>query len=89
MIDLCARQSTNVIGTIKVLFLNSHPRIGVLILEREEGRQRERERQRERNINRLPPVRAPTGCQTHSLGRGPDKKSDPQPFGVQNNAPTN
>lgn len=44
-------------------FLNAHPRIYLLILEKEEG-----EREKEKNIDQLSPVRAPYGNQTHDLG---------------------
>ena len=42
----------------------------------------------ERNIDLLPPTHAPTGDQTHSPGVCPDQGSNPQPFGVQDDAPT-
>ena len=53
----------------------------------------EREKEKEssmwdRNINQLPPLHAPTGIQTHSLGMCPDRGSNPQPWGAQDNAPT-
>ena len=43
----------------------------------------------ERNINQLPPVWAPTGDQTHSLGVCPDWESNPQHFGAWEDASTN
>ena len=51
--------------------------------------------ERERNIDvtekldRLPPVRALPGNQTHNLGRCPDQESNLQPFGVWDDAPAN
>ena len=41
----------------------------------------------ERNIDQLPPIRTPTGDQTHNLGMCPDQESNPQAFGVQDSAP--
>ena len=43
----------------------------------------------ERKINRLPPVHAPTKDWTCNLGMCPEQKSNPQPFGVWDGAPTN
>ena len=43
----------------------------------------------ERSINWLPPKCALTGDQTCNWGMCPDGKANPQPFGVQDNAPTN
>ena len=51
-----------------------------------------RERKRNinvRNINRLPPILALTGDQTHKVGVCPDQELDLQPFGVQADTPTN
>ena len=55
------------------------------------GRERERERETGKhwNIDRLPPVWALTGDQTHNLGMCPDRGSNPQVFGVRDNASTN
>ena len=59
-------------------------------------REREREREREketsmwkRNINRLPPVWAPTGDWTWNPGMCPDQESNLWPFGSWGNAPSN
>ena len=41
-----------------------------------------------RNINRLSPVRSLTGDRTSNLQMCPDWGLNPQPFGVQDNAPT-
>ena len=49
------------------LFFNPHPRIHLLILERERDTS-----MWERNINWLPPVHAPTMDQTHNRGMCPD-----------------
>ena len=43
----------------------------------------------ERNINWLLPICNRTGDQTCSLGMCPDREWSPQPFGVQEDAPTN
>ena len=43
----------------------------------------------ERNIHQFPPVCAPMGDQIHNLGMCPDRESNPQTFGVQDNASTN
>ena len=59
------------------LFLNSHLRICLLILEREEGLGRER------NINMREKHWSVASC-TH-----PDWGSNLQPFGVRDNAPDN
>ena len=40
-------------------------------------------------IDRLPPVSAPIGDQTCNLGMYPDWESNLQPFGTQDNVPTN
>ena len=77
------RGNKTLLGT---LFLNSHLRICLLILEREEGRGSERERDiYVRNINRLPLALPLTGNQTRNLGMCPDRGSKPQPFGVLDN----
>ena len=44
---------------------------------------------REGNIYLLPPVCAPTGDQTHSLGMCPDQELNLQTFSVQDNTPNN
>ena len=64
-------------------FFNPHPRICLLILEREE------ERERERNVDLLPPVHDQTGDRTDNLGMCPDWELNPQPFGVQDDASSN
>lgn len=58
-----------------------------------------RERKEERNmdvkentcvsIDHLPPIRVLNGDLTHNLGVSPDPESSPQPFGTQDDAPTN
>ena len=58
--------------------------------ETEWGGAREREPVMwERNIDWLPPIRAPTRDWTWNLGMCPDQESNPQPFGVQDDTPTN
>ena len=53
-------------------------------------RERGRERERERNTNQLPPVCSPTREWTPNLGMfDQQSKSNPQPFGVRNDSPTN
>ena len=52
----------------------------MFIAFREEGRQR--------NTDWSPPVCAPTKGQSCNLGVLPDWESNPQPFGVQDEAPT-
>ena len=42
-----------------------------------------------RNIDRLPPIHAPTGDQTCNLGMCPDQGSSLQHFGAWDYAPTN
>ena len=79
-----------------LFYFNSHPRICLLILEREEGgegeRERERERERlmwERNIDQLRPGHTPTGDWMCNLGMCPDQELNPQPSGVQGDATIN
>lgn len=43
---------------------------------------------RKRNINWLTPVSAPTWDLTCNLGMGPEMGMNQQPFGVQNDMPT-
>ena len=62
--------------------------IFLLILEREREEEKAIEKESERNINLLPPVCALTGDKTCNLGVCPQWESNPQPFGVQDNAPT-
>ena len=52
-------------------------------------REREELRQRERNINLLSQICAPTGVQTQNLAMSLDQRSNSQPFGAQDNTPTN
>ena len=40
-------------------------------------REQERRKEKEGNIDQLPPVRAPTGDQSHNLGMCPDWESNP------------
>ena len=74
----------DLLNSVQIIILNSHLRICLLILEREERG----ERKRERNINWLPPIYALTGDGTHNLAMFPDQESNPQPFGVWDDAPT-
>ena len=57
------------------------------------GEQEERERGEtlmwEKNIDWLPPVCTPTLDQIHNLGMCSDRELNLQPFGTQNNVPTN
>ena len=55
---------------------------------RERGR-KVKEREKERNLDQLPPQRTLTGDQTCNLGVCPDWESNPKPFGVQDDAPSN
>ena len=60
--------------------------------EREREKRRKRERERDiivRNINWFLPIRSPTRDQTCNLGMCPDWESNPQTFGVWDDAPTN
>lgn len=41
------------------------------------------------SIDHLPPIRVLNGDLTHNLGVSPDPESGPQPFGTQDDAPTN
>ena len=43
----------------------------------------------ERNNDRLPPACTPMGDQTHNLGMCLSWESNPQPFGMWDNTPTN
>ena len=70
-------------GIYVIFIFNSHRRICLLILEREEGRKRER------NIDRLPLICTLTRDRTCGLGTCLDWGSNQQPFGVQDDAPTN
>ena len=63
-------------GELYFFFLNPHPKICLLILER--GRKREKER----NIDWLPLVHAPTGDQTCNLGMFLYQELNPQPLGL-------
>ena len=76
-----------------LLFFNPHPRIWSFNKEREggkeRGRERERERLRNRNVSQLPPTHALTRDQTCNPGTCLDQGSNPQPFGVWNDAATN
>ena len=63
------------------IFLNPHQSICLLSLEIEEGGERER------NIDLLPPLCTSTGDGNHNLVMCPDQQ--PQPFGVQDDAPSN
>ena len=66
-----------------LFIFNPHPRICLLILEREEVGERERETLMwERNIDWLPLVRSSNRDQTHNLCVCTDWKSKLQPFGV-------
>ena len=49
----------------------------------------ERGRERERDIDQFFPLHALTRDRTHNLGMCPEWGSNPQLFGVQDNAPTN
>ena len=79
------------------LIYNPHPRaclfvcfICLFVYLKERGRSKERETStRERNICQLPSVCTLTMGQTCNLGMCPDWESNPQPFGVGDNAPTN
>ena len=79
-----------------------HPRICFLILETEEGRKREGEREggwggvgrggdNEREKERKERERGERGREnwTHNLGTCPDWSLNPQPFGEQDDTPTN
>ena len=66
------------------VFLNPHPRICLLILERKRGRERETSMWK-RNIDLLLPIHDPTRDWTHNLRMCPDWKWNPQIFGVQDN----
>ena len=66
---------------------NPHPRICLLILEREEGGEGEGQGEGERNINQVPPTCTLTGDQTHNLGAHPNQEQNAQPFGVGDDAP--
>ena len=57
---------------------------------REKGRQREGETSMgERNMDRLPPLHAPTRDRTHSLRTCPDRKAKLKPLGVGDVTPIN
>ena len=43
----------------------------------------------ERDMDSLPPIHAPGGCQSCNLAMFPDQESNPQHIGLQDNAPTN
>ena len=64
-----------------LLFFHLHPRICLLIWERERSMWK-------RYFDQLLPIHTP-GDRTHSLGMCPDWESNPQTFGVWNNSPTN
>ena len=53
------------------------------------GREREKKHRCERTINQLPPKWAVTGDWTCNLGMCPNQESNPWPFGLQDNTPTN
>ena len=79
----------NTVLLVSNFLKNPHPRICLLILEKEEGRGSEREKQNVSNINCLPPVHSPTGDRTSNLGKCPNQGLNPQPSGVWNDTPTN
>ena len=86
----------NAVFFLNLFFESSHEDMFPLISERQERRKREREegmergreREKHQNINWLPPIRGPTGDQTHNLGVCPHRESNLQPFGAWNNPPT-
>ena len=72
-----------------MFFKKSYLRIWLLIFWRERETDRQTERHTsvwKRNINPLPLICAPTGDQTYNLGMCPDRESNPQPFGVWDDA---
>ena len=76
--SLCSKVKYIILFFITFIF-SPHPRIFLLILQREEAIERKTETSLwERNIDQLPPVCTPTGDQTHNLGMCPDQGSDPQ-----------
>ena len=66
---------------ILFIYFNPHLRICLLILEREKRRGGERE-------TSMPPIHALPRYQTQNPGMCPDRESNPQPFGVQDDAST-
>ena len=62
---------------------NPHWRMYLLILER--GRETQRDREREKTWMSC----FPYASQTCNLGTCPDQKSNPQPFGAQDDTPPN
>ena len=74
---------------IKKKVLNPHPRICLLILERKRGREREKEKRPCEKHWLVAAYTPQTGDQTRNLGMCPDQGLNPQPFGVQDDAPTN
>ena len=78
---------------IPARFCFQSPLTDMFINFRERGREKEEEREREkhqceRNIDQLPPVCDPSGDCTHNC-MCPDWESNPQPFGIWDDAPTN
>ena len=55
---------------------------------RERGREGQRGRERWRNIDGLPPIHTPRRDWIGNPGKRPDQESNPQPFGAQDDAPT-
>ena len=73
--------------TYPMLFLILTQRHAYWFLERGEGMEREREQ--ERNIDWLPIVHVQTGNSTGNIGMCPDWESNPWPFSLQDDTPTN
>ena len=73
---------------LSFFFFNPYPRICLLILEREGGRETDRH-QYERNFDWLPPICTQTGDQTCNLSMYPDQESNLQSFAVWDDTPTN
>ena len=75
--------------TKEMIFIYPHLRIWDMLID---FRETERERETsiwERNIHLLPPIHSLTKDWTRNLGMCPDQESNPQPFGVQDDASTN
>ena len=72
-----------------ILIFNPHPRTCLLSSEKGEGREGERERNTHVREKQLPLTGRLTGDRNHNPGMRPDQGSSWQPFGLQDDAPTN
>ena len=72
------------------IFCCNFPAIFYVYIDFREKGKKEREGNVDvRNSDCLSPVHSPIGGQIHNLGMCPDQRSNPQHFGIQDDAPSN